>query len=320
MLVEYAISELQDRFVSGQMTSAGFGAALLQRIAAVAAPQDTAGPMARTVADAATVLTVLAGEDSRDPATRGGDAHRPADYRAFLEVSALRGARLGVARDLMGTHAGVDAVIEDALRVLADLGADLVDPANGTAVPLFGNAEMQLFLYELKASLNRYLAEHPRARVRTLEELIQFNREHAAQVMRFFGQELMELAQATGGFAEPAYLKAKAECLRLSRTDGIDKVMREHRLDALVAPTDGMPAWVIDPICGDRIQGGCSSPPAMAGYPHITVPAGYAHGLPVALSFFSGAFEEGRLIGYAYAFEQATKVRRAPTFRATVGP
>lgn len=284
-------------------------------IIGVAAPQDTAGPMARTVADAATVLTVLAGEDPRDPATHVRDVHRPVDYGAFLDVRALRGARLGVARDLMGTHAAVDAVIEDALRVLADLGAELADPARGAAVPLFGGAEMQLFLYELKVSLNRYLAEHPRARVRSLEELIQFNREHAAEVMPFFGQELLELAQATGSLAEPAYRAAKAECLRLSRTDGIDKVMRDHHLDALVAPTDGMPAWVIDPICGDRIQGGCSSPPAMAGYPHITVPAGYVHGLPVALSFFARAFEEGKLIGYAYAFEQTTKVRRPPTLR-----
>jgi amidase len=287
-------------------------------IIGVAAPQDTAGPMTRTVADLATVLTVLAGEDSRDPATSGSDAHRPAEYRAFLDAEALRGARLGVARDLMGTHAGVDAVIDDAVRVLADLGAEVVDPANGTAVPLFGDAEMQLFLYELKGSLNRYLAEHPGAAVRTLEELIRFNWDRRDEVMPFFGQELLELAQAKGGLEEAEYHRAKAECVRLSRTDGIDKVMREHRLDALIAPTDGMPAWAIDPICGDRIAGGCSSPAAMAGYPHITVPAGYFHGLPVALSFFSDAHQEGRLIGYAYAFEQATKVRRPPTFVPTV--
>ena len=126
------------------------------------------------------------------------------------------------------------------------------------------------------------------------------------------------MAQAKGDFSEPDYLHAKAECLRLSRTDGIDKVMREHRLDALIAPTDGMPAWTIDPVCGDRIVGGCSSPPAMAGYPHITVPAGYVHGLPVALSLFAQAYQEGKLIGYAYAFEQATRVRRPPAFRATI--
>jgi amidase len=289
-------------------------------IIGVAAPQDTAGPMARTVADLAAVLTVLAGEDPRDPATRGGDTHRPGDYRAFLDVAALRGARLGLARDLMGTHTGVDAVIEGAVQALADLGAQIVDPANGTAVPLFGDAEMQLLLYELKASLNRYLGEHPRAGVRTLEELIRFNRDHADEVMPFFGQELLELARAKGGFEELEYRRARAECLRLSRTDGIDKVMREHRLDALIAPTDGMPAWTIDPLCGDRIAGGCSSPAAMAGYPHITVPAGHVHGLPVALSFFSSAYQEGKLIGYAYAFEQATSVRRPPTFRATVEP
>jgi amidase len=245
VLEEYGISELQDRFATGEWTSTSLCNALLDRIAAI----DRAGPT---------------------------------------------------------------------VRALADLGARIVDPANGTGVPLFGDAEMQLFLYELKASLHGYLAEHPRARVRTLEELIRFNRDHAEEVMPFFGQELLELASAKGTFEEAPYRRAKAECVRLSRTEGIDKVVREHRLDALIAPTDGMPAWVTDPLCGDRIEGGCSSPAAMTGYPHITVPAGHVHGLPVAMSFFSDAFQAGKLIGYAYAFERATRVRRPPTFRPTV--
>lgn len=288
-------------------------------IIGVAEPQDTAGPMARTVADLAVVLNVLTGEDDRDPATREGNARKEADYCTFLNADSLTGARLGVARDLMGTHAGIDVVVEEAIRTLAELGAEIVDPANGTAVPLFGEAEMELLLYELKASLNRYLAEHPGAGVSTLEDLIQYNRDHDHEVMPYFEQELLEMAQLKGDFSEPEYLHAKAECLRLSRTDGIDKVMGEHRLDALIAPTDGIPAWTIDPVCGDRIQGGCSSPPAMAGYPHITVPAGTIYGLPVALSFFAQAYQEGKLIGYAYAFEQATRVRRPPAFKATIG-
>jgi len=284
----------------------------------VAEPQDTAGPMARTVADLATVLSALTATDAQDAATRTRGVDRALDYRLSLDEKALRGARLGVCRDLMGAHEGTDAVIDDALRVLEDLGADIVDPANGAAVPLFGEAEVTLFLYEMKPALTRYLAEHPSAPVRTLDELVQFNRDHADRVMPYFQQEILEMVQAQGDLSEPGYANARAECRRLSRTEGIDKVLRENRLDALVAPTDGHPAWVIDPIVGDNIKGGCSSPAAMAGYPHITVPAGYVHGLPVALSFFADAWKEARLIGYAYAFEQATRIRRSPTYPPTV--
>ncbi len=284
----------------------------------VAEPQDTAGPMTRSVSDLATVLSVLSAADTEDPATHTASVQRPMDYRRCLDEKALRGARLGVCRDLMGEHEGTDGVIDDAIGVLKDLGAEIVDPANGAAVPLFGEAEVTLLLYEMKVGLARYLAEHPSAPVRTLDELIEFNRDHADQVMPYFQQEILEMVQAQGDLTEPNYEKAKAECRRLSRTDGIDKVLGENRVDALVAPTDGHPAWVIDPIVGDKIKGGCSSPAAMAGYPHITVPAGYAHGLPVALSFFAGAWREPQLIGYAYAFEHATRVRRSPTYRRTV--
>ncbi len=284
----------------------------------VAAPQDTAGPMARSVADLVLVLNALTGLDPRDPATEAAQPHRAEDYGTSLSTDALKGARLGLARDLMGDHEGVDAVVEEAVRVLRELGAEVVEPANGTAVPLFGKAETTLFLYEMKQGLNRYLAEHPGSPMKSLEELIAFNRDHAEAVMPFFKQELFEMVQATGGMEEPAYQEAKAECLRLSRTEGIDRVLAEHRLDAIIAPTDSMPAWSIDPVNGDRIVGGCSSPAAMAGYPHLTVPAGYLHGLPIALSFFSTAWTEGKLLGYGYAFEQATKHRRPPQFLPTL--
>lgn len=287
----------------------------------VAAPQDTAGPMARSVSDLAIVLNALTGEDPSDPATEEGERRRQPDYTRFLDPDALKGARLGVARDILGRHEAVDAIIEQAIRTLAALGAEIVDPASGTYLPLFGEAELQLCLYEFKAGLNRYLAEHPKAPVRNIDELIRFNEAHADSVMPFFRQELLQMAAAAGDLHEQAYLDAKAACRRMARTDGIDKVMREHRLDALIAPTDGVPPWMIDPLLGDNprlIAGGCSTPPAMAGYPHITVPAGYHFGLPVALSFFADAYQEGKLIAYAYAFEQATRVRRRPTFQPTL--
>ncbi|MEO1192456.1 MAG: amidase [Pseudomonadota bacterium] len=283
-------------------------------VMSVAEPQDTAGPMARSVSDLAIVLNALVGLDPRDPKSQDAAQHTAADYRSFLKPDALKGARLGLARDLMGTHQGVDAVIEEAVSVLRHLGAEVVDPTNGSALPLFGEAEATLFLYHLKAAFDAYLGSHPGGQVHSLDELIAFNAAHAETVMPFFGQDFLEQVARMGDMNEPAYEAARLECLRLSRTDGIDKVLAEHRLDAIIAPTDGMPAWTIDPVCGDRIQGGCSSPPAMAGYPHITVPAGYTHGLPVALSFFAGAWQDGLLLGYAYAFEQATRVRRPPQF------
>jgi amidase len=285
----------------------------------VASPQDTAGPMARTVADLAAVLTVLTGYDPRDPVTAASAGQTAQEYRTFLDAQGLKGARLGVARDYFGFHEGTDAVIEQAIAHLKALGAQIIDPVTVSSMKLFDQSELELFLYEFKAGLNRYLAEHPKARVKSLAELIHFNKTHAARVMPYFQQELLEMAQAKGDLNEAAYLQAKAECRRLSRTDGIDKAIHEHGLDAIIAPTDGTPAWMIDPVVGDKILGGCPSPAAMAGYPHITVPAGYVQGLPVGLSFFADAYQEGKLIRYAYAFEQATQVRRPPTFSATIG-
>ena len=284
----------------------------------VAAPQDTVGPMARTVADVALLLTVLAGPDPEDPVTLVEDAPKSADFSAFLSVDTLRGARLGVARDLMGAHEGVDKVINDAIDVLRDLGAEIVDPAIGAWTPFFGEAEVELCLYGFKNGIERYLAANPRSPMKTLADVMAFNEANAERMMPYFPQDLFERAQAKGGLNEDRYLKAKKECRRLSRTDGIDKVVDAHGLDALIAPTDGTPPWVIDPLVGDHIIGGCSAPPAMAGYPHVTVPAGTCHGLPVALSFFGPAWQDGKLLSYAYAFEQATHARCAPAFKETV--
>jgi amidase len=288
-------------------------------IIGVAAPQDTAGPMGRCVADVATVLNVLTGHDPQDPASQAGAVHAAQDYRSFLDPAALKGARLGVARECFGKHEGTDALIEEAIVQLKALGAEIVDPVRASSLPFFGELELELFRYGLKASLNRYLAEHPRAKVRNLQDLIRFNRDNAAQMMPYFQQEFFEMAQTKGDLTDEAYLRVEAECRRLGRTDGIDKALREHRLDAIIAPTEGSPPFVIDPVVGDNIlSGGCSTPPAVAGYPHITVPAGYVHGLPVGLSFFSGAYQEGKLIGYAYAFEQAAHARRPPGFAETI--
>ena len=278
--------------------------------------QDTAGPMARTVEDAAILLTALAGQDSCDPITDNSFG-KTIDFTSQLDINALRGTRLGVCRNFFGNHERVDEIIDTALNQLKSLGAELVDPIDLGNVAMSTSAKHELLLFEFKAGLNAYLAKHPNAKVRSLQEVIAFNETHADQVMPYFRQELHELAQAKGDLAEHAYLEAKAECLRVSRTDGIDLALREHRLDAIVAPTN-TPAWTVDLINGDRSLGSCSSPAAMAGYPHITVPAGYVEGLPVGISFFSTAFTEGQLIGFAYAFEQATRVRRIPTYKTDV--
>jgi len=280
----------------------------------VAASQDTAGPMARTVADAAALLTAIAGPDARDEAT----AQAPTlDYTQFLDPRALEGARLGVARDCFGRHEGADAVIEAALGTLRALGAEVVDPVELGRERMNEAPELELMLIEVKAGVDAYLADHPGAKVRSLEEVVAFNRLHADSVLPYFGQELLERALMDGVVDEARYREVRETCHRLARDEGIDRALAEHRLDALVAPTL-VPAWTIDPIDGDKRLGGCATPAAMAGYPHVTLPAGHVHGLPVGLSFFAGAYTEGRLIGFAHAFERATQVRRRPTFPARV--
>ena len=283
----------------------------------IAASQDTAGPMARTVADAAALLSALAGSDVRDGATVQAD-QKAQDYTRFLKATGLRGARLGVVRaNFGGRNDLASKVVEDALKVLKAQGAILIDvelPHAGQ----YAAAESEVLTYELKAGLNAYLADcQPGAPIRTLQDVIAFNEKHKDREMPYFGQEHLLRAQAKGGLDSPEYLAALATCRTLSREEGIDRVMAEHRLDALVAPSNG-PAWLTDFIRGDNSGGGFSQPAAVAGYPHVTVPAGHVAGLPIGISFVAGAWAEPTLIALAYAFEQATKHRRSPTFPASV--
>jgi amidase len=282
----------------------------------IAHSQDTPGPMARSVADAALMLTAMAGVDPSDPATEGNGG-RAVDYRQALEKGGLQGARIGVARNFFGRHAGLDAVIEKALVDLKAQGAVLVDVVVPN-VGKYGASETEVLLHEFKADLAAYLKQYaPDAPVSNMAELIAFNQEHSSAELPYFGQEYLERAQEKGDLDSQVYQDALANNHRYARIEGIDQVMREHQLDALVAPTGG-PAWLTDFINGDHFGGGFSSPAAVAGYPHITVPAGHVHGLPVGLSFVGAAYSEASLIRMAYAYEQATLHRRAPQFPASV--
>ena len=283
--------------------------------------QDTVGPLARSVADAATVLGILTGVDSHDPATAAsaGNLHR--NYTQFLDPEGLRGARIGVAREVYcGYSDKADAVLDAAVEVMRACGAAIVDPANiPTARDLtFLGTELPVLLYEFKANLNRYLHSlGPDAPVHSLAELIQFNEEHAEQELRYFGQELLHMAAEMGPLTDPAYHDARARAHRAARQDGIDAVMDQFQLDALIMPTT-CPPWPIDLVNGDHILGQGSSPAAQAGYPLITVPAGFSFGLPVGLLFCGRAFGEPTLIRLAYAYEQATQARRPPAFVPTM--
>jgi amidase len=277
----------------------------------IAHSQDTAGPMARTVTDAAILFGAMTGIDSLDPITAKS---KTLDYTKFLDKDGLRGARIGVARKYFGFNDRVDALMKDSLDVIKQLGATIVDPADMETTGKYDDTELEVLLYEFKADLNAYLAEVPPAvKTRTLADLIQFNKDHRAQEMPYFGQELFERAEKKGPLTSDEYKKALAKNHRMSREEGIDAVLKKHKLDALVAPT-GAPVWCTDLVNGDHFTGGYSSPSAVAGYPHITVPAGQVFGLPVGLSFFAGAWSEPALLKFAYAFEQATKARKAPAF------
>ena len=285
----------------------------------IAHNQDTAGPMARTVADAATLLGALTGVDPHDEATAASAGHSASDYSPSLDPAGLRGARLGVCRShFMGYSAGTDALMESAIDALKRLGAVIVDPADIATAGQFDDSEFLVLLYEFKADLNRYLAEWaPGATAKTLADLIGFNDRNRGQEMPYFGQEIFTQAQAKGPLTDQDYLRALDKNHLLARTQGIDVALAEHQLDALVAPTGGPPS-LIDLVNGDPGGGGSfSSPAAVAGYPHVTVPMGYVAGLPVGLSFVGRPWSEAALIKFAFAFEQATKARRSPRFLPT---
>ena len=281
----------------------------------IAHSQDTAGPMTRTVRDAAVLLGVLAsgGADPRDAATRTAQSRVVADYTAGLDAGALKGARIGVGREFAGFHPVVDQRFEEAVRALKEAGAVIVNDVKLPTRGKFDDGEFEVLLWEFKADLNAYLAERGGA-VRSLADVIAFNERERAREMPWFGQELMVRAQAKTALSDPKYRTTLARNRRLAGAQGIDALLAAHRLDAVVAPTGG-PAWMVDLLNGDHFGGGYSSPSAVAGFPHVTVPMGAVQGMPVGLSFFAGAWSEARLLRLAYAFEQATRMRRPPTFR-----
>ena len=293
----------------------------------IAHSQDTAGPMARSVGDGAILLGAMTGVDPRDPATTESRKYLHSDYTAFLDANGLRGARIGVLRQTFGFQEKVDAVLEEGIAEMKRRGAAIIDPvelpsASGKLGSQGANesrdTEFEVLLYEFKADLNAYLEGlGPSAPAKSLAELIAFNEAHRDEEMPYFGQEIFLQAQEKGPLTSEEYLQALETNHRLSRKEGIDRTMDQHRLDAIAAPTGG-PAWTTDLVNGDHFSGGGSSSfAAVAGYPNITVPAGFVHGLPVGLSFFGRAWSEPTLVKLAYTFEQATKARKPPRFLPT---
>jgi amidase len=282
--------------------------------------QDGAGPMCRTVRDAAILLGALTGVDPDDTATAASTDKSRTDYAQYCDPNGLKGARIGVARKYFGFSDAVDALIEQSLDVMKKQGATLIDPADIETFGKFDDSELLVFLYELKADLNAYLGRlGPGAPVQSLRDIIDFNERNRQKEMPYFGQDLFIKAEAKGPLSEKEYVDALTKNRQLARTEGIDALMGKHRLDAIVAPTGG-PAWLTDLINGDHVAGGSSNAAAVAGYPNINVTAGYLSGLPVGISFFGRAWSEPTLIRLAYSFEQATKARQAPRFLPTVGP
>lgn len=283
----------------------------------IAHSQDTPGPMARTVRDAAILLNVLIGLDSSDPATKESASNGKPDYTKFLDPRGLRGARLGIARKFFGYNAATDEVIEVSIAEMKRNGAEIVDPVDYPSHEELNDSELEVLLYEFKADLNTYLRTHNGPHVRSLSEIISFNEKRRGEEMPYFGQDIMIKAEKKGPLTEKAYMDALTRNHKLSRAEGIDAVVENNHLDAIIAPTTG-PAWLTDWVAGDHESGSCSTPAAVAGYPHITVPAGFVRGLPVGISFFGTAWSEATLLKLAYSFEQATKIRRAPEFLPTV--
>lgn len=268
--------------------------------------QDTAGPMARTVTDAAVLLGLLA---EKEP----GNGSVFADYSQFLDSNGLKNARIGLASEYFGFHAGVDQLMADAIQTLRNGGATIVENLKFENKAEWGDLEWQVLISEFKADLNAYLKTRTGLKVHSLADLIEFNQKNTDSELKWFGQEIFETSEKTAGLEEPVYLEALAKVRQLTREKGIDRLMDQHQLDALIAPTNG-PAWTIDWVNGDHFGGGSSDAAAISGYPNVTVPAGYVQGLPVGLSFFGRAWSEPVLIKLAFAFEQATKHRKAPGF------
>jgi len=281
--------------------------------------QDGAGPLCRTVRDAAVMLGVLTGIDPRDPATAASQGKSLTDYTQFCDPNGLKGARIGVARKYFGFSDTVDALMEQSLDAMKKQGATLIDPADIETLGKFDESELLVFMYELKADLNAYLANlGPNAPVRTLKDIIDFNDRNRQKEMPYFGQDLFLKAEAKGPLTEKAYLDALEKNHQLARIEGIDATMDKYHLDAIVAPTGG-PAWITDLVNGDHVAGGSSNSAAVAGYPNINVTAGFISGLPVGISFFGRAWSEPTLIRLAFAFEQTTKARQTPRFLSTIG-
>jgi len=283
-------------------------------IVPIAHSQDTAGPMTRTVADAALLLGVIAGSDARDPATSAADGRR-ADYLAALDVNGLRGVRVGVPRTkLFGYHPPTDKVAQSAIDTMKQLGAAIVDPADIPHVGEYDDAELDVLLYEFNADLKRYLAEFGAGvPYRTVRDLIEFNNTRAGDELAFFDQDLFQKADAKGGLDDPGYKTALEKCRTLAVAQGLEAAFAQYGVDVFAAPT-GNPAWTIDLVNGDHFVGSSSTPAAVSGYPSITVPAGFVAGLPVGISFIGKPYSEPLLVRVAFAYEQASKVRRPPRF------
>lgn len=278
--------------------------------------QDTAGPMARTVSDAAVMLGLLTGLDSGDKATSAAQDKKSEDYVRFLDADGLKGARIGVARNFFGFNDMVDRLMEDAIKALREQGAEIIDPANIETEKEIGDKEFDVLLFEFKEDLNRYLSNLPASvKARSLTDLIAFNEANKDKEMPWFGQELFIMADKKGPLTDKIYLKEVADLKRLAGQEGIDATLRKNKLDAIIAPTGG-PSWNTDWVNGDHFSGGSSAPAACAGYPAITVPAGFIFGLPVGITFMGTAWSEPALISIAYAFEQATKHRKAPEYKS----